>query len=68
MHMLRAGVRPPHIEEFLGHANIAAASVYASADNRMVREAIQKVGSSTPELAPLWAGVSGHEKLPIGGH
>ena len=56
MQMLRAGVPLPHIKEFLGHANIATTSVYASADNRMVREAIQKAGSATPDLAPLWTG------------
>ncbi|MDY7540906.1 tyrosine-type recombinase/integrase [Cryobacterium sp. 5B3] len=56
MQMLRAGVPLPHIKEFLGHANIATTSIYASADNEMVREAIQKAGSANPELAPLWTG------------
>jgi integrase/recombinase XerD len=56
MQMLRAGVPLPHIKEFLGHANIATTSIYASADNQMVREAIQKADSATPDLAPLWNG------------
>ncbi len=56
MQMLRAGVPLPHIKEFLGHANIATTSTYASADNQMVREAIQKAGSNTPEPAPIWKG------------
>lgn len=56
MQMLRAGVPLPHIKEFLGHANISTTSIYASADNQMVREAIQRAGSSTPDLAPLWTG------------
>ncbi len=56
MQMLRAGVPLPHIKEFLGHANIATTSIYASADNQMVREAIQKAGSNTPEPAPIWKG------------
>ncbi|WP_130177780.1 tyrosine-type recombinase/integrase [Cryobacterium sp. SO1] len=56
MQMLRVGVPLPHIKEFLGHANISTTSIYASADNQMVREAIQKAGSSTPDLAPLWNG------------
>ena len=30
MQMLRAGVPLPHIKEFLGHANIATTSIYAS--------------------------------------
>src|SRR5699024_6349554 len=42
MQMLRAEVPLPHIKEFLGHANITTTSIYASADNQMVREAIQK--------------------------
>lgn len=56
MQMLRAGIPLPHIKEFLGHANIATTSIYASADNQMVREAIQKAGSPAPELAPIWKG------------
>lgn len=56
MQMLRAGVPLPHIKEFLGHTNIATTSIYASADNKMVREAIQKAASTTVELAPLWKG------------
>ena len=54
--MLRAGVPLPHIKEFLGHANIATTSIYTSADNQMVREAIQKAASATPDLAPIWQG------------
>lgn len=56
MQMLRAGVPLPHIKEFLGHANIATTNIYASADNQMVREAIQKAGSNAPDLAPIWKG------------
>jgi integrase/recombinase XerD len=56
MQMLRAGVPLPHIKEFLGHANIATTSIYASADNQMVREAIQRAASITPDLAPIWKG------------
>jgi integrase/recombinase XerD len=56
MQMLRAGVPLPHIKEFLGHANISTTEIYASADNQMVREAIQKAAGNTPELAPIWKG------------
>ncbi|EMQ97338.1 tyrosine-type recombinase/integrase [Paeniglutamicibacter gangotriensis] len=56
MQMLRAGVPLPHIKEFLGHANISTTEIYASADNQMVREAIQKAASSTPDPAPIWKG------------
>ncbi len=56
MQMLRAGVPLPHIKEFLGHANIVTTNIYASADNQMVREAIQKAAGTAPDLAPLWKG------------
>lgn len=56
MQMLRAGVALPHIKEFLGHANIATTGIYASADNQMVRQAIQNAGSHTPDPAPIWQG------------
>lgn len=56
MQMLRAGVPLAHIKEFLGHANIATTNVYASADNQMVREALQKAASVTPDPAPMWKG------------
>lgn len=56
MQMLRAGVPLPHIKEFLGHSNISTTEIYASADNQMVREAIQKAASRTPDPAPIWKG------------
>lgn len=56
MQMLRAGVPLPHIKEFLGHANIATTNIYATADSQMVRDAIQKAGSNTPEPAAIWKG------------
>ena len=56
MQMLRARVPLPHIKEFLGHANISTTEIYASADNQMVREAIQKAAGTAPDLAPLWKG------------
>lgn len=56
MQMLRADVPLPHIKEFLGHANIATTNIYASADNQMVRKAVQQAGSNTPEPAQTWEG------------
>lgn len=60
MQMLRAGVPLPHIKEFLGHASITTTNVYASADDEMVREAIRRAASSTPDPAPTW---KGHDDL-----
>lgn len=56
MQMLRVGVPLAHIKEFLGHANIATTNVYASADTQMVREALQRAASATPEPASIWKG------------
>jgi site-specific recombinase XerD len=56
MQMLRAGVPLPHIKEFLGHADITTTSIYATADNQMVRDAVQRAASSTPEPVPIWKG------------
>lgn len=56
MQMLRAGVPLPHIKEFLGHADITTTNVYATADNQMVRDAVQKAASTMPEPAPIWKG------------
>lgn len=56
MQMLRAAVPLPHIKEFLGHANIATTGIYATADNQMVRDAIQQAASTTTDPAPLWKG------------
>ena len=56
MQMLRAGVPLPHIKEFLGHANIATTNIYASADNQMVRDAIQKAAGTASDVAPIWKG------------
>lgn len=53
---MRAGVPLLHIKEFLGHANIATTSIYASADNQMILEAIQRAASTTPDPAPFWKG------------
>ncbi len=56
MQMLRAGVPLPHIKEFLGHADITTTNVYATADNQMVRDAVQQAASTTAEPAPIWKG------------
>ena len=56
MQMLRAGVPLPRIKEFLGHADITTTSIYATADNQMVRDAVQRAASSTPEPVPIWKG------------
>lgn len=56
MQMLRAGVPLPHIKEFLGHADITTTNLYASADNQMVRDAMQKAVSTTLDPAPTWKG------------
>ena len=54
--MAASGLPPALVKQILGHADITTTNIYATADNQMVRDAIQKAAGATPELAPLWKG------------
>ncbi len=58
MHMLQAGVSLIHIRDILGHADIKTTEVYARADLKMKRNALQKTANSTYGIAaptlPNW--------------
>jgi len=49
MHLYRNGMPLPLLSEWLGHAQLESTMVYAHADTRMKREAIEK---ATSELSP----------------
>jgi len=55
MHLLQAGVNLVYIRDILGHVSIQTTEIYARADSRQKREAIEKayVGLA-PEVLPLW--------------
>lgn len=42
MHLLQAGVNIIYIRDFLGHSSITTTEIYAKADTKMKREAIEK--------------------------
>lgn len=63
MHLLQAGVNLVYIRDLLGHVNIQTTEIYARADSKAKREAIEKAYSKvTPDTKanPVWLG---NEKL-----
>jgi integrase/recombinase XerD len=55
MHLLQAGVNLVYIRDFLGHESVQTTEIYARADSKQKREAIEKayVGITKKE-APSW--------------
>ncbi len=55
MHLLQAGVNLVYIRDILGHVSIQTTEVYARADSRQKREAIEKAYIDVvPNKAPMW--------------
>jgi site-specific recombinase XerD len=55
MHLLQAGVNLVYIRDILGHVSIRTTEVYAKADSRQKREALEKAYVNlNPEVKPLW--------------
>jgi site-specific recombinase XerD len=55
MHLLQAGVNLVYIRDILGHVSIQTTEVYARADSKLKREAIEKAYSDvTPKIKPVW--------------
>lgn len=55
MHLLQAGVNLVYIRDILGHVSIQTTEVYARADSKQKREAIEKAYKNvSPEIVPLW--------------
>lgn len=58
MHLLQAGVAIIYIRDFLGHCSISTTEVYAKADEKMKREALEQAYNNTivpkPENMELW--------------
>ncbi|HUU40051.1 MAG TPA: tyrosine-type recombinase/integrase [Desulfatiglandales bacterium] len=54
MHLLQAGVNLVYIRDFLGHESVQTTEIYARADSKQKREAIEKayvniIKKETPE-------------------
>ncbi len=55
MHLLQAGVNLVYIRDILGHVSVQTTEVYARADSRAKREAIEKAYVSVvPQNEPVW--------------
>jgi integrase/recombinase XerD len=55
MHLLQAGVNLVYIRDILGHVSVTTTEIYARADSRKKREAIEAAYVETaPKETPLW--------------
>jgi integrase/recombinase XerD len=55
MHLLQAGNPATVIQSILGHADIRSTDIYARADMRMKRYALQKAAEKGPSVSlPSW--------------
>jgi len=55
MHLLQAGVNLVYIRDILGHVSVQTTEVYARADSRQKREAIEKAYTGVlPQILPMW--------------
>lgn len=57
MHMLQSGVNLVYIRDMLGHVSVQTTEIYARADSRKKREAIEQAYTDvTPDTKPQWEG------------
>ncbi len=57
MHMLQSGVNLVYIRDMLGHVSVQTTEIYARADSRKKREAIEQAYIDvTPDVKPQWEG------------
>ena len=55
MHLLQAGVNLVYIRDILGHASVQTTEIYARADSKLKREAIEKAYIDVaPKEEPFW--------------
>lgn len=55
MHLLQAGVNLVYIRDILGHVSVKTTEIYARADSRLKREALEKAYTNTsPKSIPVW--------------
>jgi len=54
-HLLQSGVNLVYIRDFLGHYSVQTTEVYAKADSRQKRQALEKAYVDViPNLDPVW--------------
>ena len=55
MHLLQSGVNLVYIRDILGHTSVQVTEIYARADSRQKREAIERAYSDvSPKETPIW--------------
>lgn len=54
MHLLQAGVNLVYIRDILGHVSVQTTEIYARADSRQKREAIEKAYTNVSPQTPKW--------------
>lgn len=55
MHLLQSGVNLVYIRDILGHTSVQVTEIYARADSKQKREAIEKAYTNvTPDEEPIW--------------
>lgn len=55
MHLLQAGVNLVYIRDILGHVSVQTTEIYARADSKQKREALEKAYVDvSPEAEPIW--------------
>jgi site-specific recombinase XerD len=55
MHLLQAGVNLVYIRDILGHVSIQTTEIYARADSKQKREALEKAYVNiNPNEEPMW--------------
>lgn len=55
MHLLQAGVNIVYIRDFLGHEDISTTEIYARADSKMKRKALETVSPIAADVkTPIW--------------
>ena len=55
MHLLQSGVNLVYIRDILGHSSVQVTEIYAKADSKQKREAIEKAYTDvTPDEEPIW--------------
>lgn len=57
MHMLQSGVNLVYIRDMLGHVSVQTTEIYARADSRKKREALEQAYINvSPDIKPQWEG------------
>lgn len=55
MHLLQGGLNLVYIRDILGHVSIQTTEIYARADSKQKREALEKAYIEvSPKVTPLW--------------